>query len=206
MNTTPATLESLTANHRFERQIALVRHHWKSHRNLWQESSDPVAARRIRANVPTDWMLGCGLVGLARVEPMGGRFEFAEEGRPAMILGVYDAIPGLLGTNARLAVEHILDLVAVDLDRPERFWRYSDRALVLGLAYLEIARQEGEPVPVYRNPLTWLRSGGDGIVVLDWAWAWDLLLGLDLIAEDVDLGNRLEAALKPDIWVMEAAA
>ncbi len=33
----------------------------------------------------------------------------------------------------------------------------------------------------------------------------DLLLGFDLIAEDVELGNRLEAALKPEIWVMEAA-
>ena len=29
--------------------------------------------------------------------------------------------------------------------------------------------------------------------------------GFDLIAEDVELGTRLEAALKPSIWVMKAA-
>ena len=69
---------------------------------------------------------------------------------------------------------------------------------------MEIAGQELEPVPVYRNPLTWLRSGG-GIVVLDWAYARDLLLDHVLIAEDVELGTRLEAALAPSILVMEAA-
>ena len=59
---------------------------------------------------------------------------------------------------------------------------------------------------MFKNPLTWLRSGGAGIAILDWDWARDLLLDRELIAEDVDLGNRLEAVLKPDIWVMEAAA
>jgi len=77
--------------------------------------------------------------------------------------------------------------------------------LILGAAYLDIAGEEGAPITVFRNPLTWLRSGGGGICVLDWEWVPDLLLGLDLIAEDVELGNRLEAALKPEIWVMEAA-
>ena len=43
-------------------------------------------------------------------------------------------------------------------------------------------------------------------MVPDWDWAPDLLLGLDLIAEDVELGNRLEAALRPEIWVMGVAA
>ena len=43
-------------------------------------------------------------------------------------------------------------------------------------------------------------------MILDWGWAPSLLLGLDLIAEDIELGNRLEAALKPGIWVMGAAA
>ena len=76
---------------------------------------------------------------------------------------------------------------------------------VLGNVYLEIARQEDEPLPVFRNPITWLRAGGDGISILDWRWAPDLLLGFDLIAEDVELGNRLESALKPAVWVRAAA-
>ena len=61
-------------------------------------------------------------------------------------------------------------------------------------------------LPVYRNPVTWLRSGGAGIVVLDWSWARELLLDHELIAEDIELVTRLEAALKPSIWVTGAAA
>ena len=43
-------------------------------------------------------------------------------------------------------------------------------------------------------------------MVLDWDWARDLLLGHELLAEDLDLGERLEAALKPVISIGRAAA
>ena len=36
-------------------------------------------------------------------------------------------------------------------------------------------------------------------------WLGDLLLDHELIAEDVEIGTRLEAALAPSIMVMEAA-
>ncbi len=133
-------------------------------------------------------------------------FEFADGGQPAIIVPCYDTIPGILDANPEAHVDHIVDLVAVDVDEPDRFWRRRGEALILGAAYRDIAAQEGEPLPVFRNPLSWLKSCGGGIVVFDWSWAPDLLLGLDLIAEDVELGNRLEAALKPGIWVKEAAA
>ncbi len=123
-----------------------------------------------------------------------------------MVTPAYDTVPGILDANPERHVEHLLDLVAVDLDHPDRFWRRRGEALILGSAYLEIAGQEGEPVPVFKNPLTWLKSGGAGIAILDWDYARDLLLDRELIAEDVDLGTRLEAALKPEIWVMGAAA
>ncbi len=97
-------------------------------------------------------------------------------------------------------------MVAVDLNHPDRFRRHRGKALVLGAAYLEIARQECEPVSVFKNPLSWLKSGGAGIAILDWNYARDLLLDHELIAEDVELGTRLETALKPEIWVMGAAA
>ncbi len=54
--------------------------------------------------------------------------------------------------------------------------------------------------------MSWLRSGGAGVVVLDWDWARDLLLGHELLAEDLDLGERLEAALEPVISIGRAAA
>ncbi len=145
--------------------------------------------------------------GLATISvPRCDTFEFAETGRPALIIPCYDTIPGNLDANVERHVEHLVDLVAVDLDRPDRFWRRRDEALVLGLAYLEIAGQEGEPIMVFKNPLTWLRSGGAGIVVLDWDWTWDLLLGFELIAEDLDLGERLDAALRPSISIGRVAA
>ena len=111
-----------------------------------------------------------------------------------------------MDANPERHVEQIVDLVGVDVDEPDRFWRRRGEGLVLGSAYLDIAAQEGEPIPVFRNPVTWLRSGGGGIVVLDWAWAPDLLLGLDLVAEDLALGERLESAMRPDIWIAESAA
>ena len=207
MNAAPMTLETLATVERFDRQIALVREYWAAVRYFWLEDPDVPAARKLRSELPQEFYIGAGMPGLATIRPTrDGRFEFAEDGERAVIVPCYDTIPGILDANPERHVEHLVDLVAVDLDRPERRWRRRGEGLVLGLAYIEIAGQEGAPIPVFRNPLTWLRSGGDGIVVLDWDWAPDLLLGFDLIAEDVELGTVLEAALRPEIWVMEAAA
>ena len=207
MSAVPLTLETLATAERFERQIAMVREHWAPTRRLWIDTPDPLRAARLGPDLPPDFWLGAGLPGLATIWPVrDGRFEFVDDGLTAVIIPAYDTIPGTLDANAERHVEHLLDLVAVDLDQPGRFWRRRGEALVLGSAFLDIAGHEGEPIPVFRNPLSWLRSGGGGIVVLDWDWVPDLLLGFDLIAEDVELGNRLEAALKPEIWVMVVAA
>ncbi len=201
------TLQALVRDQRFDCQVQLVREHWTSVRRLWLNSAVPSGATRIKSDLPDDFLLGCGMPGIASIKDTNdGRFEFAEDGLTAVIIPVYDTIPGMLDTNAERHVEHLVDLVAVDVDQPDRCWRRLGRALILGTAYLEIAGQEGEPVPVFRNPLTWLRSGGAGVVVLDWDWVPDLLLGFDLIAEDLDLGDRLEDALRPDIWIMETSA
>ena len=208
MSAGPATLEALAEDQYFDDQIALVREHWRSCRRLWLDTEDPLRVARLGPNLPHDFWMTAGLPGLAPVRPVrNGRFEFTEGGRPAVIIPAYDGLPGLLNANAERHVEALVDLVAVDVDHPDRFWRRRGEALVLGSAYLEIAGGlEAEPIPVFKNPLTWLRSAGAGVVVLDWDWVPDLLLGCDLIAEDVDLGNQLEAALKPEIWVMRAAA
>ena len=198
------TLEGLVTEERFASQIELVRQHWAAVRRLWFDGNDTA---RIRSDLSDDFLLGCGMPGIASIKPtVDVRFEFVEDGLTAVIIPCYDTIPGMLDANPEAHVEHLVDLVAVNLDHPDRCWRRRGEALVLGAAYLDIADQEGEPVPVFRNAMTWLRSGGAGIVVLDWDWVPGLLLGFDLIAEDVDLGNRLEAALRPDIWVKEAAA
>ena len=199
-------METLAEAERFDHQLALVREHWAAVRHLWLDDPDAAGARALRASLPEEFYVGAGMPGRADIKPTrAGRFEFAEDGRPAAIVPAYDGLPGLLDANPEAHVEHLVDLVAVDLDRPDRYWRRRGEALVLGAAYLDIAGHEGEPVPVFRNPMTWLRSGGAGVVVLDWDWACDLLLGFDLIAEDVQLGNQLDAALKPEIWIRAAA-
>ena len=210
MSARPVTLEVLAQDQHFDRQIALVREHWRAVRQLWLEDDHVRAgAQALRADLPRDFWIGCGMPGLANIRPTrDGRFEFTGggDGAAAVIIPAYTTIPGLLVANAARHVAHLVDLVAVDLDRPDKFWRRRGEALVLGVAFLEIAGQEGEPVPVFKTPMSWLRSGGAGIAVIDWAWARDLLLDHELIAEDLDLGDRLEDALKPDIWVKEAAA
>jgi hypothetical protein len=199
-------MEALVAEGRFDRQLALVREHWAAARRLWLNTPEPLRAARLGDDLAPDFWFDTGLPGLAPVTERGHLFEFAEDGREALIVPCYDGIPGMLDANPERHVEELRDLVAVDLDRPERFWRRRGEALVLGNAYLEIAGQEGEPVPVFKNPISWLKSGGAGICVLDWNWARDLLLDHELIAEDLDLGAALEGALKPDIWVRGAAA
>ena len=193
-------------DHHLESRLGLVREHWASVRRLW--IADPGAcAARIRSELPTDFVLGCGMPGLARIKPARDRrFEFAEDGLTAVIVPAYDTIPGLVGARAKRHVEELVDLVAVDLDQPDRYWRRRGEALVLGNAYLEVAGETCAPVPVFRNPMSWLRAAGGGVCILDWTWARDLLLDHELIAENLDLGAALDDALKPDIWIREAAA
>ena len=194
--------------HRLDRQIELVREHWRAVSYLWLEEVDVSARlRRLRANLPKDFILGAGMPGLASIKPThDGRFEFTEDGLTALVIPCYDTIPGNLDANAAAHVEHLVDLVAVDLDHPERCWRRRGDAVVLGNAYLEIAGQECQPITVFKTPLSWLRAGGAGICILDWDYARDLLLDHELIAEDLDLGVALEGALKPTIWIRRAAA
>ncbi len=200
------TLQALVRDQRFDHQLALVREHWRAVRYFWIEDPDVPAARKLRADLPEEFYIGTGMPGLADIRPShDGRFRFAEDGLTTVIIPCYDTIPGNLDANPEAHVEHLVDLVAVDLDRPERCWRRRGEALILGAAYLEMAGHEGEPVPVFSTPISWLRSAGAGVAVLDWEWVPDLLLGHELIAEDVALGTRLEAALAPSILVMEAA-
>ncbi len=200
-------LGDIAAEGRGGRQLALVGEHWRSVRRLWLGDSELPAGGRFRSDLPNHFNLGCGMPGLANIRPAGGgHFEFTDTGREAIILPCYDTIPGNVVASAKAHVEHLRDLVAVDVDHPDRFWRRRAEAVVLGNAYLEIARETCAPVPVFRNPMSWLRAAGAGICILDWDYARDLLLDHELVAEDLDLGVALEDALKPDIWVREAAA
>ena len=200
-------IEKLVAQGRVDHQLALVREHWPSVRRLWLNDSELAPGAKIRSELPPEFWIGCGMPGIAPINPTDdGRFEFTEDGLTAIIIPAYDTIPDNLDANPAAHVQHLRDLVAVDLYHPNRHWRRRGKALILGNAFLEIAGQEGEPVPVFKTPMSWLMSGGAGIAILDWNWTRKLLLDHELIAEDVELGTRLESALGPEIWVMRTAA
>ena len=203
----PRTLEDMAAEERFLSQIGLVGEHWAAVRRLWLGDSDLDPGAGIRSELPPDFWIGCGMPGFAGIKPTDeGRFEFAEDGLATVIVPAYDTIPGNLDASTARHIEHLVDLVAVEVDHPDRFWRRRCEALVLGNAYLEIAGETRAPVPVFRNPISWLRSGGAGIAILGWDYARDLLLDHELVAEDLVLGERLADALKPTIWIRRAAA
>ena len=201
-----AGIEKMIAEGRTDRQIALVREHWAAVRRLWLDTPEPLRRAQFGDGLAPDFWFGAGMPGLATVTALGDRFEFTAGGKNALIIPAYHVIPGTLDANPAAHVEHLVDLIAVDLDHPDRFWRRRGDAVVLGNAYLEIAGETCAPVPVFKTPMSWLRAAGAGVVVLDWDYARALLLDLELIAENLELGDRLDAALGPDIWIMEAAA
>ncbi len=137
-----AALQDGLRDHRLESQLQLVREHWTSVRRLWLDGTD---AARIRSDLPDNFLLGCGMPGFASINPTDdGRFEFTEGSLTALVIPAYDTIPGMLDANPERHVEHLIDLIAVDVDQPNRFWRRRGAALVLGNAFLEIAGQERE--------------------------------------------------------------
>ena len=100
MSTTPRTLEGLAEEERFFSQLELVRKHWAAVRRLWLNDSDLDPDGHIRSQLPPEFWIGAGMPGLATIRPIrGGRFEFAEDGRPAIIVPCYDGLPFILDAN-----------------------------------------------------------------------------------------------------------
>ena len=121
------------------------------------------------------------------------------------MLPIYDA-----ETPAWAPLQHrfygLLDLLAFEPARPDRWWLRRGQAPLLGSIYVGLALEAGCALPVYASPMNWIKANGQGLVILNWETGPDLLLDVgEFVAEDVALGNRLAAALRPKIWVMEAA-
>ena len=118
-----------------------MREHWRAVRHLFLGDPEPpdTTGVRFRSGLPSDFWIGAGVPGMAPIKPTrGGRFEFASDGLTAVIVPAYDCIPGNLGANPEAHVEHLIDLIAVDLDSADKFWRRRGEAVVLGSVYLDI--------------------------------------------------------------------
>ena len=111
-----------------------------------------------RAGISTMTAFDAGGLGVQRISTTGRLFEPSLEGFPTIILAIYEI--GL--------APDILDLLAVRVDIPDRWWsRLGEAGLILGEDRYLAAVSEGEAVRVFDSPVAWLRGGCGGCVFLD---------------------------------------
>lgn len=94
----------------------------------------------------------------------------------------------------------LLGVVAFNPDTPDNWTVHPEDAgaIMLGEVALREAVWHGEPLPVFGNPLTWLRSGSGGVFPLDWpGFAREMLWHpeVELVTKDVGLGKRIRSEL-----------
>lgn len=122
-----------------------------------------------------------------------------------VILPAWIDAPETDDPDAPDAPSDLLDLVGWDPHSGD-LHLLTGTAIVLGEDL--IAEAEGfearglfQPVPVAEGPLSWLQRlsrGGRSLLLCDWGRAWEALGGLrGLVAETIELGERLEKAVRP---------
>ena len=128
----------------------------------------------------------CGAFGLDRITPTkAGLYEPAEDGADAIVIGARDH-------------DDLADLVAWPVAAPTKFYRRIGAAVFLGEDLIEYAAFVRLPIQVFASPLSWLRAGCDGAVILD--HAADLRPAFDgipaIYAETGHLGNMIARQLR----------
>lgn len=139
-------------------------------------------------------------VGVGRVRPDGAGFVLDEDG------------PILAAIVAVIPHDEIIDLIAIDLRRPDRWRRRIGVADLLGEANLIGLSFTGEPLLVHPGPAEWLNAGGEGCAVLEYTPSVCGLLnsirgGLE-VADDPDFAEALERNLteparRPTIYLRQ---
>jgi hypothetical protein len=179
----------------------------------------PITARAIARDLGDLLLAGCG-VGGADADRFEQRRDFLS--REALDLRLVEGFAGSL-TLARCAfsppprrfhidpagelavviealeIEHcerlLVDLVAWPVDRPSEFAMEGGRTDLLGGDQIDNPASffGGKPLRVHRHPLSWLRAGCRGVVVLDERRAGPRLAAAlgNLLAEDLDHARAL---------------
>jgi hypothetical protein len=158
--------------------------YWNA-RSLWQSDLDYFAALGIRGLdlAAPDMVLKAGII----PEDYGDTFIFehhtdTDEGRDAFIL----PIEGPTGINDLIAFDPETGLLATWLGR----------AFAINEASIWEPNLDGDPLPVWRDPIGWLKANRQGIVLLKPEQAYSYLDHLPgVIAEDVQHGEELERLL-----------
>jgi hypothetical protein len=97
-----------------------------------------------------------GPVAVAKIETYApGCFEFSEDGQRAFVSPIWDG-------------GDIADLIAWHPRQPANFWTRTFSGTPLGIENLARAEIHGKPLKIWRSPLGWIRSGGEGALITDW--------------------------------------
>jgi len=132
-----------------------------------------------------------GHFGPARVRFHGDLYEPDPDGKEVFLIGVSEHPDEL-----------IIDIVAFQPSKPNKWWLRLGNAVVLGLHDARLALFEEKPVFVHATPLDWLRNDCRGCVVLDWkADLLSYLPGDRILATDHATTGRLEQAFRRHIHI-----
>jgi hypothetical protein len=128
------------------------------------------------------------MLGVANVQIFdSGFYEPNDDGDPAVILAQ--------GWPNSPIWDTLDDLIAFKPQEPNHWWCRRGEVQLLG-AY-NIRPEPVFPLSVRETPLSWLRGGGRGVCVLDWAFDPErLVYAGPLEVESAALKQRLEARIK----------
>ena len=134
-----------------------------------------------------------GPIGIARIRPLGGLFNFTSDGPAAYIHPIWSREPWC---------GDLVDLVAWRAAEPGKWWRRTGAGVFLGEHQVDRAAYYEIPLRLHRTPLSWLiaarRDGtaDGGACVLDWTLARSALLEVPrLVTDDLGHGEEVEAAM-----------
>ena len=151
---------------------------------------DGHAKAALNLGIPKSAMCGRPpLVGVAAVEiDVGGWFQFSEDGDLALVIA--DGVPGPMGWKT------VDEVVAIRTKAPDEWWRATGAVPDFGFGknagLIDYKATLGEPIPLYETPRSWIRGGGDGLVILDWTLdPGEHFRGLNLECETAALAMQL---------------
>lgn len=129
----------------------------------------------------------CGLVQIEHPD-IGRFYEPRPGGEYAIIVPVMDG-------------EELVDLLAFDPRKPDRWWVRLDACCFLGGDNIFC---QSAPIEIWRTPLRWLKATCEGVVVLDWGAASPTLRPLEEAhAEDTDHGQDIRRRLQQPLPIPE---
>jgi hypothetical protein len=113
------------------------------------------------------------------------------QGKRGLILPVFVDPPSIYRTVEEPA---LVDLVGFDPNRPSDYRPLYGNGVLLGEAAYREAIEDSQPLPVFRDPLAWLRAGGGGVVPLHLGQFINMLVGrpwLTLVGQDYAFSEAL---------------